>query len=845
VTRPLYALGRLCVRYRFVVLAAWLVFVVVLASFARSVDQQTSDDLVLPGTDSQRASNTLSADFPTQANGTNPIALQVPKGQKLSDARYKNAVDQVVKAYKNDPAVVKVVSPLGSDGAGQVAKDKSIGFISLTLKDSPSELNVDEAHQIVDVADPAKAAGIKVAAGGYLGQKVSKPSTHVSEVVGIVAAIIILLFTFGSVVAMGLPITTAILGLVSGLAVVTLLGQVVQVPTTAPALATMIGLGVGIDYGLFVVSRHLGQLRGGMEVRESIARSTASSGGAVVFAGSTVIIALLSLALADIPLVRTLGFTSAIVVFIAMVAAITLLPALLGILGTKVHALRLPGLRVHHDARPHGWARWAQSVADHPWPALAVGVVVLLVLASPLRLLHLGQTDVGALPTDTQARQAYDRMSSGFGAGSNGPMLVAVHLSKKATNDQQQLDKLNKKQADQQAKEQQQAKQQTEQLTKQLTQQLTPQIAQQLMAQGVPRQQAQQQAEKQAQQQAAKQAKQQVAAQQSKQQQKQAGKAAKTKEQKRFLKSKASDPRLQQLRTDLQKTPGVKSVTQPLVNKSGSAAVYTLAAKTAPSSRTTEDLVNALRDDVIPKDTKGQGMTADIGGTTAGYIDLAKQISKKLPLVIGIVLALSFVLLTLAFRSLLVPLKAVIMNLLSIGAAFGIVTYAFGHTWSAKLVGLDGTVPVVSFVPLMMFAILFGLSMDYEVFLMTHVRERWQATADAHRAVIEGLAGTARVITSAALIMVSVFCAFLINGDPNIKQFGLGMAAAVAVDATVVRCFLVPAIMSLLGPTAWSLPHWLDRALPHMSIEGDEYFAEREAAAAEEREREEEPISLA
>ena len=311
---------------------------------------------------------------------------------------------------------------------------------------------------------------------------------------------------------------------------------------------------------------------------------------------------------------------------------------------------------------------------------------------------------------------------------------------------------------------------------------------------------------------------------------------AQAKQQEKFLESTASDPRLQTLRKDMQKTKGVKSVTEPLVNKSGSAAVFTLVSTSPPSSRATEDLVDHLRDDVIPKDTKGNGMSADVGGTTAGYIDLADQIAKKLPLVIGVVLALSFVLLLLAFRSILVSLKAVVMNLLSIGAAFGIVTYAFGHDWSASLVGLDGTVPIVSFVPLMMFAILFGLSMDYEVFLMTHVRERWLATDDAHQAVIDGLAGTARVITSAALIMVSVFCAFLLNGDPNIKQFGLGMAAAVAVDATVVRCLLVPAIMSLLGRAGWWLPGWLDRGLPHLSIEGEEYFAEREAAAARGRE---------
>jgi RND superfamily putative drug exporter len=724
VTGLLYRLGRLCVRYRFPVLALWLVAVVAVAVIARGVGEQTSDDLVLPGTDSQRASDTLSARFPAQANGTNPLALQAPAGHQLGESQYKQAIDGVVATYQKDPRVVQISGPVASTA------QKSIGYLSLTLRDSPSELSKDEAQSIIDEAAPLKAAGLRVAAGGYLGQKVSKPSSHVSEVVGIVAAILILLFTFGTVVAMGMPIVTALLGLVAGMSVITLLGQVVQVPTTAPALATMIGLGVGIDYGLFVVTRHREQLRGGMEVDESIARTTATAGGAVLFAGSTVIIALLSLALAGIPIVTTLGYTSAIVVAIAVAAALTLLPAMLAILGPRINALRLPGFQVHHDERPHGWQRWARFVADHPWPALATGVLVLLVLAIPLRNLHLGQTNVGALPTDTQARQAYDRMSAGFGAGASGPMLVAVQLSKPATG--------------------------------------------------------------------------------------------------------ASDPRLQTLHADLQSAPGVASVSQPLVNKSGSAAVFTLVSANAPSSRATEDTVNDLRNDVIPKATKGQGMSADVGGTTAGYIDLARQIGRKLPLVIGIVLVLSFCLLTLAFRSLLVPLKAVVMNLLSIAAAFGIVTYAFGHHWSATLVGLDGTVPIVSFVPLMMFAILFGLSMDYEVFLMTHVRERWLATGDPHRAVIDGLAGTARVITSAALIMVSVFCAFVINGDPNIKQFGLGMAAAVAVDATVVRCLLVPAIMSLLGPAAWWMPAWLERHLPKLSIEGEDYFAKRDAAAAAE-----------
>ena len=285
------------------------------------------------------------------------------------------------------------------------------------------------------------------------------------------------------------------------------------------------------------------------------------------------------------------------------------------------------------------------------------------------------------------------------------------------------------------------------------------------------------------------------------------------------------------LRKDIKKTKGVDKVTYPLVNKKGDAAVYTVTPTTAPSSRATEDLVNTLRNDVIPKATKGKQMSADVGGTSASYIDLASEISSKLPLVIGIVLVLSFFLLLLAFRSLLVPLKAVVMNVFSILAAFGVVTYAFDHTWTARLIGLEGAIPIVSFVPLMMFAILFGLSMDYEVFLMTHVREQWKETNDPHEAVVHGLASTARVITSAAMIMVSVFLAFVINGDPTVKQFGLGMAVAVAVDATVVRCVLVPAIMSLLGSSGWWLPKWMERATPKFSIEGNEWFAKHEIPA--------------
>jgi uncharacterized membrane protein YdfJ with MMPL/SSD domain len=918
-TPVLYRLGHFCARHRVLVLTVWVVVSISVIVMARAVGSDTNDDLRLPGTDSQNATNLLSDKFPKQANGSVPIAFRAPEGQKLSNLKYKKPIQRVVKAYSKDPAITKVTGPFSDEGASQLNKKRTIGYISLNLEDSSSELNPEKAQRIIDVAKPLDKVGLKPAAGGYLGQKVSKPSTDLSVVVGLVAAVVILLSTFGTAIAMGIPIITAIIGLSIGLGLVTFLGHAVEVPTAAPTLAIMIGLGVGIDYALFIVTRHRSQIADGMEPRESVARATATSGGAVVFAASTVIIALLSLAAAGIPMVTTLGYTAAIVVFVAASAAITLLPAVLSLIGTGINRLRVPGLRTQHDERPHGWARWAAFVGSHPWPALVVGLIILIVLALPVTYLYLGQKDNGALPTSTQSRQSYDLMTEGFGSGSNGPMLVAVSLSKPAQNDQADLDKLRNQeqkstqqeiskqqakaakeiqkqtdQAQQEAKQKvdaeadqkkQEAKQQinaqAEQAQKQAAQQINAEADQAKQEvgpegdaaideaaqkeideqdQSIQKKAKQQidQENQQIDQQAQEELKKQNQSIQKQADQKQAQENKKIKKQvdqqaakqekssgedqkEQFLESKASDPRLTDLRNDIKKTAGIDSVTYPLVNKKGTAAVYTVTSKTSPSSRATEDLVEKLRSDVLPKATKGKNMEADVGGSTASYIDLAIEITNKLPLVIGIVLVLSFLLLMLAFRSLLVPLKAVTMNVFSILASFGVVSYAFSHEWTAHLIGLQGPIPIVSYVPLMMFAILFGLSMDYEVFLMTHVREQWQETGDPHEAVVHGLATTARVITSAAMIMVSVFLAFVINGDPTVKQFGLGMAVAVAVDATVVRCVLVPAIMALLGKEGWWFPKWLDRVTPNLSIEGEEWFAERDRKAVEEEAPQTEP----
>jgi putative drug exporter of the RND superfamily len=800
VTPLLYRLGGLSVRHRRVVVAIWLVVFAGLAVAARSAGPDLNDNLTLPGSDSQKATDLLEARFPSQANGTNPVVLRAPKGAKLTDSKYKQPIDQTIAAFKKDPDVRGATSPL--DNKDIRSKDGRTGYIALNLSASPSELTTDDAQRIVNEADPARDAGLSVSFGGYVGQKVSKPETHSSEAVGLTMAVIVLLLTFGTAVAMSLPIMTAVVGLVCGLSLITLISHLTEVPTVGPTLATMIGLGVGIDYALFIVTRHQQQRRAGMETKESIARSVATSGGAVVFAGTTVMVALLALAVVGIPLVTALGYTSALVVLVAVTAAITLLPAILGMVGDGIDRLALPHRRTPKDDHPHGWERWARFVARRPLPCALVALALLIALALPTLDLYLGQQDNGALPTSTEARQAYDGLTSSFGVGANGPLLVSVDMSKKpAKPDQSKLDQLSKQESDQKAQAKKKAQAQEASLEEQ----------------GVPAAEAQAQ----------------VQPQLDKQLKQISDKAS---SQRKELDQNATDPRLTKLRTDIEHAGGVAKVTPPLVNKAGTAAVLNVTPSTAPSDQATEELVRRLRDDTIPQATKGADMTASVGGTTAGYIDLADEISGGLVLTIAVVVGLSFLLLMLAFRSVVIPLTAGVMNLVSIGAAFGVVTAVFEKGWGVSLVGLDSDVAIVSYVPLMMFAILFGLSMDYEVFLMTHIKEAWERTHDNRRAVIDGVAHTGRVITSAALIMVSVFFAFVLNGDPTVKQFGLGMGVAVAVDATIVRCLLVPAVMTLLGRSNWWFPGWLDRIVPNFSIEGDEWFRERDAARAEDRE---------
>ncbi len=726
-TGPLYALGRFCSRHHYPVIGVWLVLAVVLVVAGQAGDSKTNDNLTLPGTGSTEATELLEEHLPKQAYGNNPLVI-VSTGDRLTSPRYSEAIAKTVKRLNAKADVNSAVDPLSPQGAEFLSPDRRIAYIPVYLDIGPGELTEEEAQGVLDTAAPVEAVGLEASVGGYVGQQLSKPSTEISEVVGLTAAVIILLFAFGTVTAMMLPILSAVIGLACALSILRLLEGVVQVPSVAATLATMIGLGVGIDYALFIVTRHKLQLREGMEVHESIARAAATAGGAVVFAGFTVVIALCSLAFSGIPLVTTLGFTAAIAVLTAVCAATTLLPALLGLLGPKIDSLRVKLGKTHpDDQRPHGWLRWADGVAARPWRSTVAALAVLIVLAIPLLDLELGQNDISALPKSTTARQSAEGLREGFGQGSIGPLLIASEF-------------------------------------------------------------------------------------------KSAGEA-------------------KQLIPVLQKTvgeaPNVAGASPPTFDSQGTVAVFSAISESAPWDEETVALVEDLRETTIPAALEGSEAAAYVGGQTAGYIDLATQIGDKLPLMIAIVVALSFIVLLIAFRSLLVPVKAAVMNLLSVAAAYGVVTAVFQWGWGASLIGLDHSIPIVSFVPLLMFAILFGLSMDYEVFLLTQMREHYKAHGDAKRAVIEGLANTGRVITSAAAIMVCVFTSFVLNGNPIVKEFGVGLAVAIAIDATLVRCLLVPAVMVLLGKRMWWLPGWLDRIVPHISIEGEDYFAKRDAAKEE------------
>ncbi|MGH8868844.1 MAG: MMPL family transporter [Actinomycetes bacterium] len=708
-------LGRLAARRRWAFVAAWAVVLAATLGLAVTVGGEYVDDYTVPGTESQDAANILSDRFPSVGGQTGQIVFHTTSG---SVQQHQQAIETSVKNVGGLPHVTTASDPF-SQGSATVSKNGRTAYSSMAFNVLPQTLGSDYLDRLDRATDPARNAGLTIEYGGAAGSTGDQDEGH-SEAIGIVAALLILFVGLRAAVAAGLPVLSAVISVASGLSGLALLAATSTFPTAAPALATMIGLGVGIDYSLFILTRHREHLLAGMPLYESLGRALSTAGHAVLVAGSTVVVAILGLFLAGVPLVGKLGLAAAFVVAVAVAAALTLLPALLGISGSRLlpraarTASHVPPTRPSTHEHPHGWGAWAGKIGRRPWTFTFVGVGVLLVLAIPLTSMRLGIPDAGSDPTSDTDRRAYDLITDGFGPGFNGPLSIVLVSGKKDAS---------------------------------------------------------------------------------------------------TLESQAKSAG-----QSISGTKGVVSVGAPAVNSAGDVAALTVIPTTSPQSEATTDLVDTLRETTLPKAVSGTSLTPYVTGQTAGYLDFSARMTDRLPYLIAGVLVLAFLLLLSVFRSLTLAAEAVVLNVLSVGAAYGVVVAVFQWGWGNGLVGVDEKIPVVSYVPMMMFAIVFGLSMDYEVFLLSRIKEAYAATKDSVHSVANGLAHTAAVISSAAAIMVCVFGSFVLRSDPAIKMLGLGLAFAVLIDATVVRLLLVPATMTLLGDRNWWIPGWLDRLIPRLDV---------------------------
>ncbi|MFE2412944.1 MMPL family transporter [Kitasatospora sp. NPDC059408] len=712
--------GRWCARRPKRVVAAWLLLLAAALTAVGLLGRVTSEDVSIPGSDSQAVLDTATRAFPAPPSGKQPVLLHTPAGAApLTDPGTAAAVRSAATAIAAVPHVVAVTTPYDPAGAAATSADGHTAYLSVELDVSGREVTPATTDAVLAAAAPATSAGIEVTPGGRLAAAVDRGSTGHSEAIGLGTALVILALTLGSLLAAGLPLLAGVVGLGIALPVLGLVGHLMDVPQAGETIAAMIGLGVGIDYTLFGLTRFRELRAAGAGVEDAAVRTTAGSGKSVAFAGSAVVAALAGLALGGLPLLYALALAPAIAVVVALGVNLTLLPAVLVLLGTRLTP-RPAAPAPASGGRPRGWGRIAALVAARPWPLLLAGLALLGALAAPAAHLHLGQLDAGAKARGTMSRTAYDRMAQAFGPGANGVLQVVDVLPAPVR----------------------------------------------------------------------------------------AG-------------AGSTDPRLTAVTTALRGAEGVAAVGPPALAADGRTARWQVTPATAPSDPATTALVHRLRSDVLPAATAGSGQVPHVGGAPAAQADLNARIAQRMPLVVGFVLTVAGLLLLLAFRSPVVAVKAAVMNLVSVAAAYGVLTAVFQHGSGARLIGLEGAVPIPGYVPLLMFAVLFGLSMDYEVFLLSAVREGYLRERDNRRAVVAGLAATGRIISSAALIMVAVFLSYLLSDDPVVKMFGVGLASAVALDATVVRGLLVPATMVLLGDGNWWLPRWLDRLLPHVDIEGD------------------------
>jgi RND superfamily putative drug exporter len=694
---------------RRLVAALWVALIVAAAGLASGLGSGYINNFTLPGTESQRALDLLRDRFPQQAGDTSQIVFHAQRGS-LTDPANRAAVDKVVASVSKLPSVAGTVSPY-KDPQGTISRDGTVAFASLLFDQQASDLDKADVERVVDTARAGATSSLEVELGGQAIQRAQQPETGAGELIGVAVAVVVLIVVLGSFTAMALPLLSAFAAIGAAMGLVYAATGSFSIADFAPTLAVMIALGVGIDYALLVINRFRGERAGGADVRAATLTAMDTAGRSVLFAGTTVVIALLGMLLLGVSFLNGPAIASAAAVALTMLSSLTLLPALLGFFGHRVR----PPRAADADAEPRGWARWSALVQRRPGAFAAGALVLLLLVAAPVTGMRLGSGDAGNDGPSKTTRKAYDLLSAGFGPGFNGPLLVAAEVDGAA------------------------------------------------------------------------------------------GKA-----------------RLTALREKLAATKGVAAVGAPTYNAKGDAATLTVIPTSKPQDAATKDLLSTLRDDVVPGVTRaGPGLAAvSIGGATATTVDFGDVLASKLPLFIAVVIGLSLLLLTVVFRSLLIPAKAAVLNLLSIGAALGVITFIFQDGHLASLIGVETTSPIEPFLPVMLFAIIFGLSMDYEVFLVTRMHEEWQHTRDAGYAVRHGLALTGKVVMAAAIIMISVFGSFVLGDDRTIKLFGVGLASAVLFDAFVIRLVLVPALMHLFGRASWWMPSWLNRRLPRLSIEG-------------------------
>jgi putative drug exporter of the RND superfamily len=704
-TRLLARLADLACRRRGTVVLVWIAAMVVTIGLGTSLAGEYNADYDTPGSESKATSDLTEREF---SGYSGQEIYVVWKDEAGADSP---AAKQRVNAFLDE---AKQVDHIADSTPTRISQDGTIGATTLPLTVPGWDVPKEDGEKLIDAAEANSGDGLEIKLGGdpiYAAQESTSP-----EGLGFLGAAIVLLIAFGSIVAAGLPLAIALVGLgISSGGLILLLANVVDVPDWTTAVSGLIGIGVGIDYALLVLTRFRSAMNRGSTTHDAVVESVTTAGRSVIIAGGTVVIAVLGLFLTGLPYMYGVAISASLAVLVVMIAAVTLLPALLAYLGPRVNRLHIPflGRTLKAEGDSHSpAARWSHAVQRRPWVAAIVAAAILLALAAPALGMRLGFPDAGNDPPDTMTRQAYDLNTEGFGPGTNGPLVIAAELPDPGA--QRQIDAL-----------------------------------------------------------------------------------------------------VNQLRGE----DGVAFVPEPQINEAGTAAIVTVIPSTSPQDSATEDLVHRLRDDVVPDALSGSGITAEIGGVTAALEDQSEYITERVPLFVAGVVGLSFLLLLVAFHSPLISLKAGIMNLLSVSAAYGVMTLAAQGGGLSSLVGIDHEVPIAPFLPVMMFAILFGLSMDYEVFLISRIREEYLKDGNTSRAVADGLAKTARVITAAAAIMVVVFLAFLAAPDTFLKLFGIGLASAIFLDATLVRMVLVPAVMQLLGDRNWWIPDWLERILPRLDVE--------------------------